>query len=125
MEQRNNVFHYSYSAKQQEEIKKIRQQYAPPKEDKMEQLRRLDESAKKPGTIAGIVVGTISALIMGLGMTCTMVWTNLFIPGIIIGLIGIAGVASAYPLYTGMTKKRRKKIAPEILRLSDELMEQA
>lgn len=124
MEQRNESFHYTYSAKQQEEIKKIRQQYMPPEENKMEQLRRLNESAKRPGTIAAIAVGVGSTLVLGLGMSCIMVWTNLFILGIIIGVVGLAGVALAYPLYCGMTKKSRERIAPEILRLSDELMSQ-
>ena len=91
----------------------------------MEQLRRLDESATKSGMIVSLIVGIISTLIMGFGMCCCMVWMeNLFIPGIIIGIIGIGGVASAYPLYSYITKKYRKKLAPEIIRLTDELMKQ-
>ena len=52
-----------------------------------------------------------------------MVWADkLFIPGIVIGVIGIAAVLVAYPVYTHITKKQREKIAPEILRLTEELM---
>ena len=88
----------------------------------MDRLRRLDESVTKPGTIAGLSVGIISTLVMGLGMCCTMVWAEImFIPGIIIGMLGMVGIAAAYPVYTRITKKRREKLAPEILRLADEL----
>lgn len=59
----------------------------------------------------------------GNGMCCTILWSNvLFIPGIIIGLIGIAGVALAYPLNNHLTKKERERLAPEILKLTTELM---
>lgn len=89
----------------------------------MEQLRRLDESATKPGLIVALIVGIISTLTMGFGMCCTMVWMgDLYIPGIIIGVIGMLGVACAYPLYSHITKKRREKLAPEIMRLTGELM---
>ena len=53
---KNETFTYTYSAKQQEEIKQIRPNYVPREEDKMEQLRRLDQSATKPGTIGALVV---------------------------------------------------------------------
>lgn len=122
MEENKETFSYTFSASKQEEIENIRKKYLPKQEDKMEQLRRLDESATKPGMIAALAVGIIGTLILGLGMCCTMVWTdNLFVPGIIIGIIGIAGISAAYPLYTHITKKQREKLAPEILRLSDEL----
>ena len=123
VEDKNETFTYSYSSSQQAEVKSIREKYIPKEENKMEQLRRLDESATKPGTIAALVVGILSTLVLGVGMCCTMVWAEQwFIPGIIIGVVGILGVMSAYPLYSHITKKRREKIAPEILRLTDELM---
>lgn len=123
MEEKKETFIYNYSAKQQAEIKKIREKYISKEENKMEQLRRLDESATKPGTIAALVVGIVSTLVMGFGMCCTMVWAeSMFIPGIVIGVAGIAGIAAAYPIYAHITKKRRKKLAPEIIRLTDELM---
>lgn len=116
---------FTYSAKQQEEIKKIRAKYAPPAEieDKMAQLRRLDASVAQKGTMVALIVGVISALILGVGMCCCMVWADaLFVPGIIIGIVGIIGVALAYPLYNRITRKERERIAPEIIRLTDELM---
>ena len=117
----NQTFSFTYSAKQQEEV---RQKYQPAQPDKMEQLRRLDESATRPGMIVGLSMGTVGTLVLGLGMSCAMVWAGeLFLPGIVIGLAGIAMVALAYPLYLAITRRQRKKIAPEILRLSDELMQ--
>ena len=91
METNGKTFTYTYSASQQEELKRIREKYAPPTEDadKMERLRRLDASVTKPGMIAALIVGVISTLVMGFGMCCTMVWADtLFIPGIVIGVIG-------------------------------------
>jgi hypothetical protein len=122
MQKQNETFQYTYSAKQQAEIQKIREKYVTKEENKLEQLRRLDESATKPGTIAALVVGILSTLLLGVGMCCTMVWAGKwFIPGIGIGVIGLCGLGAAYPLYQAMTKKRREKIAPEILRLTEEL----
>ena len=116
------TFSYTYSAKEQEEIKKIREKYVPKEADKMEQLRRLDESVTKKGTVISLVVGIIGALILGTGMSMCMVWTDLFVLGIIVGIVGIVMVSAAYPLYSYVTKKEREKIAPEIIRLTDELM---
>lgn len=126
MEEKKDAFTYTYSASRQEEVKRIREKYAPStqEEDKLERLRRLDRTVAKPGTAAAIVVGTAGTLIMGVGMCCTMVWgETLFIPGIVIGIVGILGICAAYPLYLHVTKRRRDKLAPEIIRLADELME--
>ncbi len=132
MTQENKSFEYTYSAKEQAEIKKIREKYEAPMDngaDKMEQLRRLDAGVAKKGTIASLVIGVIGAIIMGTGMS--MVMTNLgdilgmpyAMPiGIVIGVIGMIGVASAYPIYNYITRKERERIAPEIIRLTDELM---
>ncbi len=125
MEQNNKEvgFQYSYSAKQQEEIKKIRSKYEPVEETKMDYLRRLDEQVTRKGTLFSIVLGVIGTLILGLGMCCVMVWQKAwFVPGILIGLLGIAVLSIAYPVYLQVTKKEREKIAPEVLRLTDELL---
>ena len=123
MENNQNGFQYTYSAKEQAEIKNIRSKYIPKEENKMEQLQRLDASATQKATMYAIIVGVIGALILGTGMSCCMVWTDaLLIPGIVIGIIGMAVLAVAYPLYNRTLKKERERIAPEILRLTDELM---
>lgn len=122
MENKKDSFEYSYSSEQQKEIEQIRKKYLPPEEDKMEQLRRLDQSAAKKGTIYSIVAGVVGTLIMGLGLTCSIEWGGmLLIPGILIGIIGMALMGIAYPIYTRVTKKEREKIAPQILALTEEL----
>ena len=122
MENKKDTFEYTYSARQQEEIESIRKKYLPKEEDKMEQLRRLDRSATKRGTIFSAALGTAGTLLLGIGMCCTMVWMeNWFVPGVIIGIPGIAGIAAAYPLYVRITRKEREKLAPQILKLTEEL----
>ncbi len=117
----NHPFEYTYSAPRQEEIKRIREKYLPKEEDKMAQLRRLDNGVTQKATVVSLATGIISALVLGVGMCCCLVW-NRFIIGILIGVIGIAGVAAAYPIYTRVTARERSKIAPVILRLTDELI---
>ena len=121
--QKNNTFQYTYSAKEQEELKRIRSKYAPKEENKMDLLRRLDAQVYQKATMYAIIVGVIGALILGTGMSCCMVWGGaVFVLGIIVGIIGLAVVGLAYPLYNRTLKKERERIAPEILRLADELM---
>ena len=123
MDNQKEMFRYTYSAKQQEEVQRIRGKYLPAEEDQMEQLRRLDQSVTQKGTMTSLIIGIIGTLLLGVGMCCTMVWKGMwFVPGIIIGLIGIGILSFAYPLYTRITKKERERIAPEIIRLTDELM---
>ena len=123
MDEKQETFTYLYSAKQQEEVRQIQQKYLPREVNPMEQLRRLDRSATRPGVTAALAIGILSALILGVGMCCTMVWADrLFFPGILIGAVGIAGIIAAYPLYARITKKRREKLAPEIIKLTNELL---
>lgn len=122
MKGHGETFSCTYSADQQEEIKNICQKYMPREDDKMECLRRLDATAVYPGKVIAIAVGIISVLLFGIGMCCTMVWTDYFILGIVIGVIGLLGMGASFPIYTAITKARRAKIAPEILRLSQALL---
>lgn len=128
MEKNQERFHYTYSAQQQEEIKNIRKKYMAPEEDKMEQLRRLHHSATQKAQAWAIGMGVVGALIMGVGMSLAMTELSGFLGGtamfvgIPVGLVGIALVAMAYPAYNRVLKKERQRIAPEILRLTDELM---
>lgn len=125
-------FHYTYSAAEQDEVKKIRQKYEPQEETKMEKLRRLDAQVTKKPTMVSIILGVLGALIMGTGMSIAMtefgnqiglegVWGMTV--GIFIGILGIVLVCLAYPVYNHLIKKEREKIAPEILKLTEELMQ--
>lgn len=117
-----DTFEYTYSAKEQEELLKIRQKYLPREENRLDQIRRLDAGVAKKGTTAALSLGILSTLVMGAGMSCCMVGTpELFLPGIAIGILGMVGVGLAYPLYLRVTKKERDRVAPEILRLTEEL----
>lgn len=127
------TFSYTYSAKEQAEIQKIRDKYEKPtaEEDKMTQLRRLDASVHSKATAVALVLGIIGALIMGCGMSLIMtdIGTILGAPsnlamliGVPIGIVGMLLVCLAYPVYNRTVKKEREKIAPEIIRLADELM---
>ncbi len=124
MEEKDNGFSYTYSARQQDEIKRIHRKYSPPREDAMEQLRRLDQQAENPPMIIALAVGIFGALVLGAGMSGVLAgpaW--MFVPGIIVGLIGLTVVGFNYPLYLRMVKKYREKKAPEIMKLLDELMD--
>ena len=115
------IFEYTYSAMQQSEVQKIREKYLPKEVTKLDQLRALDAGVTKRGTAVSLVHGTLYALVLGLGMSCCLVWAGrLFLPGIVVGCIGLAGVAATYPIYTRIVQQDREKIAPEILRLTEE-----
>ena len=121
-------FNFTYSAAQQQEVENIRKKYLPKEEDKMEQLRKLHAIPTQKAQTASLIVGVVGALIMGTGMSLAMTdigaaLGNLaMVLGIAVGLVGMVLIALAYPIYNRVLKKQREKIAPEILRLSDELL---
>ena len=121
-------FHFTYSAAQQQEVENIRKKYLPKQEDKMEQLRKLHAVPTQKAQAASLAVGIIGALVLGTGMSLAMtdigaaLGSLSMIVGIAVGLVGMVLVALAYPLYNRVLEKQREKIAPEILRLSDELL---
>ena len=124
----NHSFEYTYSAQRQQEVEKIRNAYLPKEEDKMEQLRKLHAIPTQKAQAASLAVGVIGALIMGTGMSLAMtdigavLGSLAMVLGILVGIVGMVLVALAYPLYNRVLKKQREKIAPQILRLSDELL---
>ena len=127
----SNSFNYTYSAKEQEEIKRIRQKYQTDEEDGIDKLRRLDAKVSRKATVVALVFGVVGALIMGSGMSLLMSDLGIIlgmqniqciILGVITGLLGMALIALAYPIYSKVLKKEREKVAPEILRLTEELM---
>ena len=135
MENKEGTFRFTYSAKEQEEIRRIRKKYQPEEEnkeeDKMLRLRRLDEGVTKKAAAISLIFGVLGTLIMGSSMSLVM--TNLGeilglrgMPGtvlaVVIGILGIVLICLAYPVYNKILKKEREKIAPEILRITEELM---
>ena len=128
-----NGFSYTYSAKEQAELKRIRDKYTaqPEPEDKMARLRKLDASVTGRARAIAITLGIIGALMLGFGMSLIMTdfsailgayRDKAMIIGILIGIVGAITVSLAYPVYNAIVKARRKKLAPEIIRLADELI---
>ena len=121
-------FNFTYSAAQQQEVEAIRKKYLPKEENKMEQLRKLHTVPTQKAQAASIAIGVIGALILGTGMSLFMTELGAalgglaMVLGIIVGIVGMILVALAYPVYNRVLKKERERIAPEILRLTDELL---
>lgn len=115
-------FEYSYSAERQSEIEAIRKKYLPreEQENKMEQLRKLDASVGTRALIASMALGILSALVFGVGMCCFLVW-SLWVLGALLCVVGVVGMLVAPWLYRRLVEKRKAEIAPEILRLTEEL----
>ena len=131
--QNKSAFSYTYSAKEQAELKRIREKYTRPTEaaDKMERLRRLDASVTARAEAAALVLGIVGALVFGFGMSLCMTDLSVFFGlrrtaamglGIASGILGGTLVALAYPVYSFVTKRERARVAPEIIKLTDELM---
>lgn len=124
-------FKFTYSANEQEEIKRIRQKYMAQEEDGIQRLRKLDAQATGKATTVSLVVGILGALVMGIGMSLIMTelagilgmtYMGSIIVGVVCGVVGMILVALAYPVYKKVLKSERDKIAPEVLRLSEELL---
>ena len=131
--QEKSGFTYTYSAKEQAELKRIRDKYTAPTEDedKMARLRRLDSSVTNTAQAVALVLGIIGALILGFGMSLIMTdlaeilgleETVVMVVGVSVGIVGGILASLAYPIYNAIVKSKRKKLAPEIIRLTDELM---
>ena len=128
---KSEEFKLTYSAKEQEELRKIRQKYVPKEVDRMEQLRKLDAGVTRKAVVISLVAGIIGALVLGFGMSLIMTdvgeTLGLYgkiqvVLGVVMGMIGVVLVSVAYPIYNRIARKERERIAPEIIRLTDELM---
>ena len=132
MEQRNDGgFHYTYSASEQAELKRIREKYESREENKLERVRRLDRRVLQRAQTVALILGVLGSLILGFGMSLVMtelaaelgIAASLGLPlGIGFGAVGGVLAGFAYPAYLWVAARERRRIAPEILRLTDELM---
>ena len=124
----DTTFEYTYSARRREEVERIRSAYLPKAEDKLEELRRLHAIPTQKAQAISLTAGILGALILGIGMSLCMTELGAALGslstvlGIVIGLAGITASAFAWPVYRRILKREREKIAPQILRLSEELM---
>ena len=65
---------------------------------KMENKAPIHLSGKTIGTV---LLGIIGALVLGIGMCLTMVWSNMIV-GIVVGLVGIILLLCLIPLAKGL-----------------------
>jgi len=114
---------------QQFMAQKIRAQYMEKTPSELDELRELDAKVKRPANIFGYAFGSISAIVMGAGMSLVMTdigatlgITSAMIPGIAIGIVGMFMALVNYPMYKGILGNRKKKYGAEILKLSDKIM---
>jgi hypothetical protein len=117
---------------QQFMAQKIRTQYMEKQSTELDALRALDAKVKRPANVFGYVFGSISAIIMGAGMSLVMTdigaaigLASALIPGIAIGVVGLAMSLLTYPIYKGILNSRKRKYGGEILRLSDKIMRES
>ena len=115
---------------QQFMAQKIRTQYMEKTPSELDALRELDAKVKRPASVFAYVFGSISAIIMGAGMSLIMtdiaekigLGIDPMIPGIVIGIVGMIMALLNYPIYKGILGSRKKKYGAEILKLSDKIM---
>ena len=94
----------------------------------MAELRRLHAIPTKKAQAASLAAGVMGALILGTGMSLILTELGMvlgdyaMILGIVVGLAGMILMVLAYPVYSKTLQKERKKIAPEILQLTETLL---
>ena len=110
-------------------VQKIRTQYTEKEHTQLDALRELDAKVKRPANVFAYIFGSISAIIMGCGMSLVMTdigvalgMSSTMAPGIIIGLVGLFMTIINYPLYKGILNSRKNRYADQIMKLSDQIM---
>lgn len=114
---------------QQFVAQKIRTQYMEKEPSELDALRKLDSKVKRPANVFAYTFGSISAVVMGAGMSLVMTdigavigITSALVPGIAIGVAGLGMSLLTYPIYKGILNSRKKKYGAEILSLSDRII---
>ena len=115
---------------QQFMAQKIRAQYMEKQSCELDDLRELAKKAKRPASIFAYIFGSISAIIMGCGMSLVMtdiaekigLGIDPMLSGILIGVVGMVFAVVNYPIYKGILNARKKKYAADILALSEKIM---
>ena len=110
-------------------VQKIRTQYTEKQHTELDALKELDAKVKRPANVFAYTYGSVSAIVMGSGMSLVMTEigtiigiSNAMLPGVVIGVVGMAMALSTYPIYKKILAARKKKFAPEILALSDKIV---
>jgi hypothetical protein len=110
-------------------VQKLRTQYTEVKHTELDELKALDIKVKKPANVFAYTYGSLSAIVMGTGMSLVMTeigaiigLASTMVPGIAIGVVGMGMALTTYPIYKKILASRKKKFAPQILALSDKIM---
>ena len=110
-------------------VQKIRTQYTEKQHTELDALKELDTKVKRPANVFAYTYGSVGAIVMGAGMSLVMTEIGATIglasamaPGIVIGIVGLVMALSTYPIYKKMLNARKRKYAPEILKLSEKIM---
>ena len=111
-------------------VQKIRTQYTEKQHTELDALKELDAKVKRPANVFAYIYGSVSAIVMGAGMSLVMTdigaiigLASAMVPGIVIGVVGMSMALSTYPIYKKMLNDRKKKYAAEILKLSEKIMQ--
>ena len=111
-------------------VQKIRTQYTEKQHTELDELKELDARVKRPANVFAYTYGSVSAIIMGAGMSLVMTdigkvigLASAMVPGIAVGVAGMGMALSTYPIYKGILNARKKKYAPQIMALSDKIMQ--
>ncbi len=119
----NNTFSYQYSAVRNKEVENIRKKYIVNEENKLDKLKKLDARVQIAGVIESLSIGIIGALVFGIGLCFGLdVLTGADWLTLLFAVLGICLMLPAYPIYKHISRRTRNRLAPEILRLSDEIM---
>ena len=119
----NKSFTYNYSAARNKEVESIRRKYMPHEESKLETLKRLDYRVQTAGMIESLCFGIIGALVFGVGMCFFLdVFAGAAWLTAILMICGTLLMIPAYPIYRRVARKTKAELTPEILRLSEEII---
>lgn len=125
----NEKYEYTYSAPTEAERKtaeEIRRRYCPieKKETQIVRLKKLDERVRSIPMMVGLTLGIIGTLIFGGGMAIVLekLCKYYLLVGASLSAVGLIPIALAYPVYCKVAKKCKNKYGHEILRLSEEIL---
>ena len=111
-------------------VQKIRSEYTEKQHTELDALKTLDAKVKRPANVFGYAYGSIGAVVMGAGMSLVMTdigtmigMTKTMFSGVAVGIVGMGMALTTYPIYKKILSKRRAKFAPQILKISENLVQ--
>ena len=111
-------------------VQKIRTQYTEKQYTEQDELKALDAKVKKPANVFAYTYGSLGAIVLGAGMSLVMTdigamigLTATMVPGIAVGVVGMGMALTTYPIYKKLLNSRKRKFAPQIIELSEKLIQ--